>query len=183
MTATLGDNIAMGQTSGIAPRARIASYKICWTFNDASDPTGGKNSCWGSDAVAAVEQAVSDGVDVLNYSISGGTVVNDAVEQAFLHASNAGVFVAASAGNDGPANEVNHISPWLATIGAAAHNRVFQGTVTLGNSASYKGVSLNNTALPANTPLIRSEDAVLAGASAAEARLCYSVGGNGGPTL
>ena len=182
VTATLGDNIAMGQTSGIAPRARIASYKICWSFNDATDPTGGKNSCWGSDAVAAVEQAVTDGVDVLNYSISGGTVVNDAVEQAFLHATNAGVFVAASAGNDGPANEVNHVSPWLATIAAAVNNRVFQGTVTLGNNATYKGVSLNNHALP-NTPLIRSEDAVLAGASAAEARLCYSVGANGGPTL
>ena len=182
VTATLGTNIAMGQVSGIAPRARIASYKICWSFNDASDPTGGKNSCWGADAVAAVEQAVTDGVDVLNYSISGGTVVNDAVEQAFLHAANAGVFVAASAGNDGPANEVNHVSPWLATIAAAAHNRVFQGTATLGNGASYKGVTLNNKVLPAS-PLIRSEDAVLAGANANEARLCYSVGGNGGPTL
>ena len=182
VTATLGDNIAMGQVSGIAPRARIASYKICWSYNDASDPTGGKNSCWGSDAVAAVEQAVTDGVDVLNYSISGGTVINDPVEQAFLAASNAGVFVAASAGNDGPDNEVNHISPWLSTVAAAVHNRRFQATVTLGNGASYKGVSLNNKALP-NTALIRSEDAVRAGASAAEARLCYSVGGNGGPTL
>jgi subtilisin family serine protease len=182
VSATLGQNIAMGQVSGMAPRARIASYKICWSYNDASDPTGGKNSCWGADAVAAVEQAVTDGVDVLNYSISGGTVVNDAVEQAFLHATNAGVFVAASAGNDGPANEVNHVSPWLATIAAAAHNRMFQGTATLANGASYKGASLNNTALP-SSPLIRSEDAVLAGANPNEARLCYSVGANGGPTL
>ncbi len=183
VSGTLNDTIPMGQLSGMAPRARIAAYKICWTYVDASDATGGKNSCWGADAVAAIETAVTDGVDVLNYSISGGTVVNDAVEQAFLHATNAGVFVAASAGNDGPGNEVNHISPWLATIAASTHSRAFQATLTLGNSASYKGASLNTSALPANTPLIRSEDAAVTGADATAARLCYSTGWAGKAVL
>ena len=54
----------------------------------------------------------SDGVDVLNYSVSGSRRVDDAVERAFLGAATAGVFVATSAGNDGPAaGTVGHVSP------------------------------------------------------------------------
>ncbi|MRW93053.1 S8 family serine peptidase [Duganella sp. FT80W] len=176
--ATLS-GIGMGNVSGMAPRARVAMYKVCWTYNDATDATGGKNSCWASDSAAAIEQAIIDGVDVLNYSISGGTTVNDPVEQAFLHAANAGVFVAASAGNDGPDNQVNHIGPWLTTVAASTHNRFLKGDVGLGNGATYSGASLNVNALPA-TAIIRSEDAVAAGASASAAQLCYSKGTNGG---
>ena len=55
------------------------------------------------DLVAAIDQAVADGVDVINYSISGSsTNFADAAEIAFLFAADAGVFVAASAGNSGP---------------------------------------------------------------------------------
>ncbi len=59
-----GDASVFGKISGIAPRARIAAYKVCW-----ETPTGG--SCQTSDSVAAIDQAVADGVDVINYSISG----------------------------------------------------------------------------------------------------------------
>ena len=62
-----------------------------------------------SDLVAAIDQAVADGVDVINYSISG-TPTNflDPVEVSFLYAADAGVFVAASAGNSGP----DDLAPW-----------------------------------------------------------------------
>ncbi|NRR31588.1 S8 family serine peptidase [Oxalobacteraceae bacterium] len=181
--AATAAGIPMGGVSGMAPRARVAMYKVCWSYDDATDPTGGKNSCWGTDSVAAIEQAVSDGVHVLNYSISGGGTINDPVEQAFLHAANAGVFVAASAGNSGPANTVAHISPWLTTVAASTHNRFFKATVGLGNGASYNGASLNTHAVPAGTAIIRSEDAGVAGADATLLRLCYSAGGNGGVAL
>lgn len=171
--------IPMGRVSGMAPRARIAMYKVCWTYNDATDATGGKNSCWNGDSVAAIEQAVQDGVNVINYSIGGSNTISDPVEQAFLHAANAGVFVAASAGNDGPANTVAHLSPWLTTVAASTHNRQMKASVTLGNAASYSGASLNTTALPA-TPLIRAEDAALPGADPTTVKLCYSAGSNGG---
>ncbi len=173
------NGIGMGNVSGMAPRARVAMYKVCWSFNDSTDPTGGKNSCWGSDSAAAIERAILDGVHVLNFSISGGTTVNDPVEQAFLHAANAGVFVAAAAGNDGPGNQVNHIGPWLSTIGASTHNRFLKADVGLGNGAKYSGASLNVTPLPA-TPIIRSEDAAVAGANPTLVQLCYSAGSNGG---
>jgi subtilisin family serine protease len=180
--ATL-NGIPMGAVSGMAPRARLAVYKVCWTYNDASDPTGGKNSCWTNDSVAAIEQAVVDGVNVINYSISGGGSVNDPVEQAFLHAANAGVFVSASGGNDGPGQAVAHISPWLATVAASTHNRFLKADVGLGNGSSYSGASLNTTPLPAGTPIIRSEDAAVAGADPTAVKLCFSASWNGGTAV
>ena len=173
---------AMGAVSGMAPRARVAVYKVCWSYNDASDPTGAKNQCWNADNVAAIEKAVKDGVNVINYSISGGSSVNDAVEQAFLHASNAGIFVAASAGNAGPANTVAHLSPWLTTVAASTHDRFSKADLTLATGKLYSGASMNGTALPA-LPLIRAEDAGVAGADATKLGLCYSAGGNANVAL
>jgi subtilisin family serine protease len=165
--------VNLGPVSGMAPRARIAMYKVCWSFNDATDPTGAKNSCFTGDSVAAIEKAVTDGVNVINFSISGGASVTDPVEQAFLHASNAGVFVSASAGNEGPANTVAHISPWQATVAASTHNRELQSDVILGDGRKFTGASMITTALPA-APMITSEQAALAGADATAATLCFS---------
>jgi subtilisin family serine protease len=168
----------------MAPRARLAMYKVCWTFPNAAatDGTGSQNTCYSSDSVSAIEAAVQDGVDVLNYSISGSqNSVADIVEQAFLKASNAGVFVAASAGNSGPANAVAHISPWLTTVAASTHDRFNQGDVSLGNGAKYSGASLNVNQL-GSSPMILSVDAKAATASASDANLCFLNSG-GLPTL
>ncbi|MDP9107779.1 MAG: S8 family serine peptidase [Pseudomonadota bacterium] len=165
--------IPMGKVSGMAPRARVAMYKVCWTYNDAAVPGAGKNSCFNGDSVAAIEKAVKDGVNVINYSISGSTTdVTDPVEVAFYGAASAGVFVSASAGNAGPANTVAHISPWLTTVAASTHDRLNGATVTLGNGAHYLGASLNVTPL-AGTPMILSTDAGVPGASASHLKLCF----------
>ena len=169
------DGLVLGSASGMAPRARVSSYKVCWTYVNAAatDGTGSQNSCYNSDSVSAIDQAVADGVNVINYSISGSrTTVNDPVEQAFYRAALAGVFVAASAGNSGPGTAVAHISPWLSTIAASTHDRAFSADATLGNAAKYTGASVNQTAL-ASAPLIRAEDAGIAGASA-NLPLCFS---------
>lgn len=168
----------LGLASGMAPRARLAAYKVCWTANDAQDAAG-RNTCSSADSVAAIEQAVRDGVNVLNFSISGGDTVEDVVEIAFLHAANAGVFIAASAGNSGPAPVVAHVSPWLTTVAASTHNRSMTAAVTLGNGASYTGASLNAHALAASA-LVRAEDAGLADADSERLALCYSASANGG---
>ena len=127
----------LGNGSGMAPNARIAAYKALWN-------TGSTASGTTSDLVAAINDAVADGVDVINYSISGSRTSNlDPVEVAFLNAAAAGVFVAASAGNDGPgATTVAHNSPWLTTVAAGTHDRAFQATVTLGNGATYTGLGI-----------------------------------------
>ena len=165
VTAT-GSAAVFGKTSGIAPRARISAYKVCW-----QTPTGG--SCFSTDSVAAIDRAVADGVDVINFSISGSqTNFRDSVEIAFLYAADAGVFVAASAGNSGPTTStVAHPGPWLTTVAAGTHNRNGEGSVTLGNGATYNGASLANATGPA--PLIDSSAAGLPGADATQLALCY----------
>ncbi len=170
---TTGPAAVFGTVSGIAPRARIAAYKVCWE-------TGAGGSCFSTDSVAAIDQAVADGVDVINFSISGSrTNFRDPVEIAFLFAADAGVFVAASAGNSGPTTStVAHPGPWLTTVAAGTHNRNGTGSVTLGNGVTYSGASIATAVGPA--PLIDSTDAGLPGADATQVALCYSSadGGN-----
>ena len=159
-----------GLASGIAPRARIAAYKVCFNYIPKGT-TVAKNSCSTADSMAAIDQAVKDGVNAINFSISGSTgTTNDLVEQAFYRATLAGVFVSASAGNEGPADTVNHPSPWLATVAAATHDRVQNADVLLGNGNKYTGASLNAAALP-SAPLIRAEDAGVGGGNAS---LCFT---------
>jgi subtilisin family serine protease len=166
----IGPAAVFGTISGIAPRARIASYKALWSTEDGSTASG-----FTGDLVAAIDQAVADGVDVINYSISGTrTVFMDPAEIAFLFAADAGVFVAASAGNSGPdASTVAHPSPWITTVAASTHDRYYEACVTLGNNGdTYYGASVNTTgAGPAD--LVYAADVCLAGADPEEAKLCY----------
>lgn len=130
----------VGTVSGVAPRARLAVYKICW---NGSLQTTVPRGCASSDAMAAIDQAVADGVDVLNYSIGGsGTTFNGADDIAFLFAANAGVHVATSNGNAGPgAQTVGTPSgvPWLTAVGAAQDNQVFALAVNVTAPAAVAG--------------------------------------------
>ena len=170
-----GPASAFGPISGMAPHARIAMYKALWSTQDASTSSG-----YISDLVAAIDQAVADGVDVINYSVSGtSTNFLDPVQVAFLHAADAGIFVACSAGNSGPTTStVAHPGPWLTTVAAGTHNRNGEGSVTLGNLATYSGASVASRVGPA--PLIDSNDAGLSGADLTKVVLCYAAGDNGG---
>ena len=102
------------------PAARVVCYRVC------GGPTG---SCYASDSAAAVEQAILDGVDVLNFSIGGGSSpYSDIVSLAFLSAYENGIFVAASAGNSGPgADTTGHREPWTTTVAASTQPRTFEG--------------------------------------------------------
>jgi Subtilase family/Fibronectin type-III domain/Peptidase inhibitor I9/PA domain len=163
--AATGPAAVFGSINGIAPRARISAYKVCWGNN-------GEGGCAGVDSVAAIDQAVADGVDVINFSISGTrTNFRDPVEIAFLFAADAGVFVAASAGNEGPGSStVAHPSPWITTVAAGTHNRDGLGSVTLGNGATYSGASFA-AALGASS-MVDSANAVKSGSAAGDAELC-----------
>lgn len=158
-----------GTVSGMAPRARIAAYKALWSTEDGSTASGAT-----SDLVAAIDQAVADGVDVISYSISGTfTDFLEPVQVSFLYAADAGIFVAASAGNSGPTSStVAHPSPWLTTVAAGTHNRGGEGSVTLGNGVTYYGASMATPVGPA--PLVYSANVRLEGADEAKASLCYS---------
>lgn len=105
--------------SGVAPRANVIAYDVCYT--DAQN----RGLCPGVSSAAAVNQAIQDGVDVINFSIGGGVSPwNDIVSQAFLNATEAGIFVAASAGNSGPGPAtLGHVEPWTTASAAAQHGR------------------------------------------------------------
>ena len=173
---TTGQAAFYGSISGIAPRARIAAYKVCWGIGGTLNA-----GCFTTDSVAAIDQAVIDGVDVINFSISGSrTNFRDPVEIAWLFAADAGVFVAASAGNSGPTEStVAHPSPWVTTVAAGTHDRNYDAVVTLGNGASYSGASTNTAAIGPR-PFIDSQAAGLPGANATAVRLCYAAADNGG---
>ena len=114
VTASL-NGVKLARISGMAPRARIAAYKVCWLSPGATN-----FSCFFSDSAAATDQAVEDGVDVLNFSVGTAASFVDTQDLAFLRASNAGVFVARSAGNDGPdAGSTNAGEPWVTSVAAS----------------------------------------------------------------
>ncbi|KAL4583445.1 hypothetical protein LXL04_008018 [Taraxacum kok-saghyz] len=125
---------AKGTARGMAPHARLAVYKACWV--------GG---CHGSDILAAMEKAITDGVHVLSVSI-GGTVsdyTNDFVAFGAFKVVSHGIFVACSADNSGPDPEsLSNVAPWLATVGAGTLDRDFPAYITLGNGKRFRGVSL-----------------------------------------
>ncbi|MEZ5462618.1 S8 family serine peptidase [Dokdonella sp.] len=119
--------------SGVAPHANVISYKACTT------------GCSSSATSQSANQALADGVDALNYSISGGTSPwADATSIAFRNLVNAGTFVAASAGNTStsvpnPQGQVNHMEPWVETVAASTQDRII-------------AVSLDLTSEPAPPP-------------------------------
>jgi len=165
------DGFNLGKGSGMAPGAKIAAYKVCWT----GQPGVAEDGCFNSDSVAAINDAVADGVDVINYSIGGTTEssVTDSVEIAFLLANRAGVFVSASAGNSGPgASTLDHASPWLTTVAAATFRRAFQA-VQLGNGARYVGAS-TTPSLTTPAQLVTSTSVKLASATDHDAALCFA---------
>ncbi|WP_339771122.1 S8 family serine peptidase [uncultured Paraglaciecola sp.] len=111
------------QISGVAPHANIIAYQICYPGrSDAGDTYG---DCPGAAILAGIEDAITDGVDVMNYSISGGGYPwSSDVDMAFLSARNAGIFVATSAGNSGPdAATTSKHAPWYTAVAASTHGR------------------------------------------------------------
>ncbi|MDN3494799.1 S8 family serine peptidase [Planococcus sp. APC 4015] len=110
-----------GSISGVAPGASVIAYRAL--------ASGGG---YDGDLLAAIGQAVLDGVDVINYSVSGSANPYDAVELAFLDAFAAGVTVNSSAGNSGPgASTLDHASPWTTTVAASTSDRAFTSALVL----------------------------------------------------
>ena len=134
-----------GSIAGVAPAAKVAAYKVCWSGPDPDPDVQTDDGCATLDIVAAIDQAVADGVDVINYSIGGGSAstVYSASDEAFLNAAAAGIFVSASAGNDGPGpSTLDNAAPWVTTV-AASTIPGYESTLELGNGKEYVGASIS----------------------------------------
>ena len=143
--------VERGPVCGIAPGAHVIMYRVCLA-----------QGCFSSDIVNAVQQTIQDGVNVINFSISGGAnPYTDPVELAFLDATNAGISVNAAAGNSGPgAGTSDHGGPWVTTVGASTGPRSFTSTLHLtadgGATFDVSGVTLTN-GITSPTPVVLAQ--------------------------
>ncbi|KAJ1261017.1 hypothetical protein BS78_10G276100 [Paspalum vaginatum] len=122
--------LASGTARGGAPRARIAVYKSIWT-------TAGTGTT--ATVLAAIDDAIHDGVDVLSMSI------DQPGDNSFgaLHAVQKGITVVYAAGNFGPRPQtVVNAAPWVITVAASTIDRSFPTVITLGNKQQIVGQSL-----------------------------------------
>lgn len=155
---------ASGTARGMATRARVAVYKVCW-----------KGGCFSSDILAAIDKAISDNVNVLSLSLGGGMsdYYRDSVAIGAFSAMEKGILISCSAGNAGPsAYSLSNVAPWITTVGAGTLDRDFPASVSLGNGLNYSGVSLyRGNALPESPlPLIYAGNAT----NATNGNLCMT---------
>ena len=117
--------------SGVAPHANIIAYTGC---------------CSLSGLTASIDQAIADGVDVINYSIgsnSASALWDDFDTVGFLNARAAGISVVTSNGNSGPGLTTTGSpadAPWITSVGASTHTRH--------NLNSLIGMTSSNGTLP-----------------------------------
>ncbi|CAA7402449.1 unnamed protein product [Spirodela intermedia] len=161
---------ANGTASGGAPLARLAAYKVCWPIPGPNPNI--ENTCFDADMLAAMDDAIGDGVDVLSISIGVNgappTYAVDALAIGSLHAVKQNIVVALSAGNSGPTSStVSNLAPWMITVGASSIDRAFPAPVVLGNGEVIEGQTVTPYRLKKREfSLIYAGDAELPGTPA-----------------
>ncbi|XVF73322.1 hypothetical protein PTKIN_Ptkin12aG0192400 [Pterospermum kingtungense] len=159
--------LAKGTARGAVPSARIAMYKVCWASSGCAD----------MDILAALDDAIRDGVDVLSVSIGGATedYVTDSISVGAFHALKKGIITVTSAGNEGPGlGSVSNHSPWLLTVAASGIDRQFRSTVKLGNGKIFSGIGINTfEPKEKNYPIVSGADVAMNSESKENARFCF----------
>lgn len=131
-----GSNVTI---TGMAPHANIIAFDVCTA-----------DGCANSATVSAVQDAIANQVDVLNYSIGptsgpGEVPYLSATEMAFLEATDAGAITATSAGNSGPGVSTTYkAAPWTLIVANTNHGRIFGNPVIVnpGDATEYSAVGL-----------------------------------------
>ncbi|KAJ9160206.1 hypothetical protein P3X46_025627 [Hevea brasiliensis] len=160
--------LGIGTARGGVPSARIAVYKVCWS-----------DGCWDADILAAFDDAIADGVDIISISLGGSTPLdyfNDSIAIGAFHAMKHGILTSSSGGNAGPdLATIRNFSPWSLSVAASTIDRKFITKVRLGNNRTYEGISINtfdtNNAM---FPIIYGGDApnITGNFTGSKSRLC-----------
>lgn len=123
--------MARGTARGGAPSARLAIYKACWF-----------DMCSEADILSALDDAISDGVDILSISIGPDppqpSYFENAISIGAFHAFQRGILVSASAGNSAFPGTATNVAPWILAVAASSVDREFHSIVYLGNSKVLK---------------------------------------------
>ena len=134
---------SLGTTlSGVAPGAELHDYNVFPAFGAGYVAFGG--SAFSHDIAHAIEDAVKDGMDVINMSL-GGTPQgpHDFLAEVSNEAVQAGVVVVTSAGNEGPGNYTVG-SPGSASeviaVGASTNTRGLGVEVRVVGGDTYEAV-------------------------------------------
>ncbi|KAL4597707.1 hypothetical protein ACB092_11G007900 [Castanea dentata] len=130
--------LAKGTARGGVPSARIAVYKVCW-----------EGGCSDVDILAGLDDAISDGVDLISISIGGSSssYFDNPIAVGAFHAMKKGILTTCSAGNEGPRfYSVGNTAPWIMTVGATGMDRQFRTPIELGNGIKTSGSSINTFA-------------------------------------
>ncbi|KAK7826153.1 subtilisin-like protease sbt4.3 [Quercus suber] len=119
------------------PSARIAAYKACY-------PDG----CEDASILAAFDDAIADGVDIISISLGSNLpdadFSHDAVAIGAFHAMEKGILTSQSAGNSGPDKAtVASIAPWILSVAASSTDRQI-----IDKGIGINGFSLNGTTFP-----------------------------------
>ncbi|XP_020588219.1 cucumisin-like [Phalaenopsis equestris] len=161
--------LAEGTARGGVPSARLAVYKVCWDGEGCSDV----------DILAAFDDAIADGVDIISISIGGSYPNNyfsNSIAIGSFHAMKKGILVSSSAGNDGPGRfSLENFAPWMISVAASTIDRKFVVQVKLGNGQVYKGKAINTYGNNGTMyPLIYAANApnTTAGFSQSSSRYC-----------
>ncbi|WCJ27301.1 subtilase family protein [Euphorbia peplus] len=154
---------ARGTASGGAPLAHLAIYKACWALPNKEKVDG--NTCYEEDMLAAIDDAIADGVDVLSISIGSDAPIpynQDGIAIGAFHALRKNIVVVCAAGNSGPAPaSLSNSAPWIITVGASTLDRSFLAPVLLGNGENVMGQTVTPYKLEEMHPLVYAADVVV----------------------
>ncbi|XP_072990472.1 subtilisin-like serine-protease S [Typha latifolia] len=144
--------LAAGGARGGASLARIAVYKTCWD-----------SGCYDADILAAFDDAIRDGVDIISISLGPnspqGDYFSDAISVGSFHAVRHGILVVSSAGNSGARSTVTNLAPWLLTVAASSTDREFTSDIILGDGRRIMGESLNTYKMKTSARIMSASEA------------------------
>nr|POF24654.1 subtilisin-like protease sbt4.3 [Quercus suber] len=144
--------LAQGTAKGGVPSARIATYKICQP-----------DDCTDVDILAAFDDAIADGVDIISISVGAGQATDffsDSIAIGAFHAMQKGILTSQSAGNRGPTyGSTVSLAPWLISAAASTTDRLIDDKAVLGDGKTLVGKSINSFASPATRfPLLHGKE-------------------------
>ncbi|XP_038971936.1 subtilisin-like serine-protease S isoform X2 [Phoenix dactylifera] len=145
------NGLGAGGARGGAPMARIAIYKSCW---DAG--------CYDADLLAAFDDAIRDGVDIISVSLGPNSpqrdYFSDAISVGSFHAARHDILVVSSAGNAGIRGSATNLAPWMLTVAASSTDREFASHILLGGKKKLMGESLNTFKMKASARIISAAE-------------------------